>query len=560
MATADSVRRTAGQPGRPQRAAPRRIRLSVDEVEDLRDEIARRFANQSAAESLLRRMSLPRDQRPVWTSGQSPGEWWDEVFELLDSGVIDDPWRRTLRGALRVYRYNSVFVELAEGHGLIEPAGPPADLDGADDDDSDDDGAENGGADADDDSADNGGTDNGGAENGGAENGGAENGGADYDGAAFSATDEQFAACHVIVRASSEQDRVHAAGVLAEHGLAPAEVWSTAHAVSYQVDSADVTAVRAILDRTDLSWTLVPPGVRDYLLSAVYVTGPDGRRFRLTDAPAQQTVGNVAGTVIEQQYGGASADRRRPTVIDRDEGNGQVRRLDPEQTLHDAGVQDGGHLRVAFEATAGAINPLDRRDALVRVRNEIVTFAAGHPGFEVRGLPPTLPTEYEIEFTQRSFAPPAVTGGEPGENDRQTVLIQLGAGFPETPPFVFWLSPIFHPNVFPNYDCPQLREKPYREGHVCLGVLAESYRSSMNFGELCQLLIDMAAYRNFSLFEETGRHDQDGSAEVHVNFYDRTAAAWVFDHADRVAQLRGRPLDDGPRPRSGYANVVEIMD
>ncbi len=95
---------------------------------------------------------------------------------------------------------------------------------------------------------------------------------------------------------------------------------------------------------------------------------------------------------------------------------------------------------------------------------------------------------------------------------------------------------------------------------MCLGALAESYRPSLDFGELCQILVDMAAFRNYSLLEDSGRLDAFGRPEVRGNYYDRAAAEWVVTNQGRIAEIGGRVLFQAPRQRKTYRNVVESVE
>lgn len=368
-------------------------------------------------------------------------------------------------------------------------------------------------------------------------------------------------ACHVIVRASSEQEREQAAQVLAELGLDPVEQWSTAHAVSYRVSSDRPEQVRGQLRDVAFGWTVVAPGLRDYLLHTLYIEGPDGRRFRITDAPAQQTVGNVAAEVVDE-YSPELPEASRPAVVDHVGPDGQGRRLDPNSTLDQSGVRDGDRMRVGFQARAAAVNPLDRQDALYRVRNQIRDFGDSRDdaaAFVVRANSTLLPTEYELEFTQPSFGPPPSAELPPVDIDRHVVLIQLGSDFPMSPPMVFWLTQIFHPNVFPTYECETSRGRESQMGLVCLGALGESYLPSLHFGSLCQMLIDIAAFRNYSLYKSDGTVDTTGAARMQVDFFDRYAAEWVRspEGQRRISTIKGSPIGEVPRPRPEYRNVID---
>ncbi len=465
---------------------------------------------------MLNQIDFPLAYRPV-LQGSNPEQWWSQIFSDLNAGTIAGaPYRRLLRTARRRFPGNAVFQRLAAAY-----------LDN-----------QHGDAGNPDNEASAAATENG-VESAEAEEGPAQS-------------------CHVIVRASSEPERRKAAEILASLRLGPHEFWSTAHAVSYRVNDEDTGRVRERLEETDLGWTVVPAGEPDYVFQTLYARGPDGRQFRLNDAPAQQTVANMTASVLEE-YPPGYADATRSVVVDEVQDDGSGRRLNGDDTLHGAGLHNGSRMRIGVEAQAGALNPKDRQEALHRVRNQLVAYARAHPGFQVRANSTLLPTEYELEFVQESFGPGAMPGDDPVTVDRHVVLVQLGPEFPETPPLVFWLTPIFHPNVFPNYDCDQAREHEAQQGLVCLGALAESYTPSLDFGELCQILVDMAAFRNYSLQEESGQLDARGQPEVRGNYYDRAAAEWVHANQDRIVEIKGLVLFRAPRRRAVYRNVVESM-
>ncbi|ETR66635.1 MAG: ubiquitin-conjugating protein E2 [Candidatus Magnetoglobus multicellularis str. Araruama] len=171
-------------------------------------------------------------------------------------------------------------------------------------------------------------------------------------------------------------------------------------------------------------------------------------------------------------------------------------RLNPTDTLHDAGVRPGDTLRVSPERTAGAINPMDRDAALARVRNEVLDFADAHTGFTVEANSPVAPTEYLFKFSTEGFAPSHFQDGTPRPIKDHEVLLVLPGDFPVQAPEVWWQTDIFHPNIDP------------KTGFVCLGELQDQYRPALNMGVLCQLLIDLAAYRNYA---ETDALDMDAA-------------------------------------------------
>ncbi|TQS46762.1 hypothetical protein FL583_00325 [Cryptosporangium phraense] len=492
----------------------------------LRRVLPRIFAEAGSARDVLLRIGLRPDQILPFADART---FWQEMFARIDAGAVQQPHYRLLAEVLEVYPYHPQLRELAERYGVIGPGDhdevvPFRSLAAADEPDPE-----------------------------------PEPEPSPVEG--IRATDLDDRVVHVLVRAGSEDERQTAEATLAGLGLEPQEVWSTPYAVSFAVAFADPATVRRRLDDTDLSWNVVPPGRRDYLLRALYVEGPDGRAFRIRDVPAQQTVGDVSAQVMGAEY--PTSDPTRNVVVEHLKPDGTDRRLNSQDTLDDAGVRDGDRVRLGVEATAGSINPLDRQDALFRARNQLMAFADSRPDVSVRANSTELPTEYEIDFVARSFAPgPPSSGapdepGDPVETSKHQVRIQLPPEFPIQPPLVFWVTPIFHPNVYPNYDGPLARKRPFMRGKVCLGALDELYQPSLDFSELAQVLVDIAGFRNYGLFEVGGAVDEEPT--VRGNYYDRRAAEWVWDNQDRIAGIGGTVFF---RPRSvggTYRNVIEFL-
>lgn len=257
--------------------------------------------------------------------------------------------------------------------------------------------------------------------------------------------------------------------------------------------------------------TVVPNDFRDYLLQRLFVEGPDQGRFELSDIPASTRTKDIVQAVMSQYHEGIWPRDRdgqaRNAVIDQvDEGTGAHTRLDPQSSLHESGVEDGATLHVAPESTAGAINPIIREEALARVRAQVLAYARAHPGFRVQANAKVAPTEYLLSFEAPGWGPPS-DDGAPYPVDRHKVLLLLPTNFPMQAPTAFWQSPIFHPNVHP------------KNGKVCLGALEDRYRPGLHFGELCQILVDIASYRNYEIREG----------------YDRQARDWAVSKAGQAA-------------------------
>ncbi len=240
--------------------------------------------------------------------------------------------------------------------------------------------------------------------------------------------------------------------------------------------------------------TIVPNQFRDYLLRRLFVEGPDQGRFELNDVPASARNKDVVRAVMAKYDDGIwprdGDGQARTAVIDQvDEKTGAHKRLEPEASLHDSGVEEDDTLSVAPQSTAGAVHPQIREEALARVRSQVMAYAPAHAGFRVRANAKVAPTEYLLNFDAPGWGPPGDPGGEPYPVDQHEILLLLPTDFPMQAPTAFWQTPIFHPNV-------------HREtGKVCLGALEDRYRPGLHFGELCQILVDIASYRNYEIRE-----------------------------------------------------------
>jgi Effector-associated domain 1 len=274
------------------------INLSGDDRYELRQAISRLFATEPQISNFLARINYPVRMIPSMDNRESD-EIWANIFRDLDNGVIAEPYSRVLGAALRVYGFNPTLQDIAARYGLIEAEpseGSPV----------------------------------------------------------VTADRSSAAAYHVIFRTATEEDRVRARELLESLNLKPREVWTTADAVSFELESERREDPHLLLERSgaDLGWVVVPPSSADYLLRQLLVEGPDGRQFRFVDTPAATTVEAIAAELIDQ-YPVEGARSSLSTSIDRVDASGQPERLNPEQTLDDAGVRDGDRLRVSSTARAG---------------------------------------------------------------------------------------------------------------------------------------------------------------------------------------------------------------
>lgn len=269
-------------------------------------------------------------------------------------------------------------------------------------------------------------------------------------------------------------------------------------------------------------------GHRPYLFHELRAQGPDTQPYSLDSVPSITTGHDIAAAVLGHGEG-AYRDRlarRRRTVVDRLLPDGAWVELDPlSQTLYDSGVRDGDTLRVSPESTAGAGAPQERIRAILRVKREILRYAQQHTDFfRIDHMDDSeFPTVYDISFDAPGFRPPpegAPPGSPPMPQNVHTVTILLTPQFPYGAPVAVWQTPVFHPNILgperPPEWPPAAADAP--DGLVCLGQLNRAYRPTMDFGRLCQMLVDIAGYRTYDV-----RSHNDGGE----GWFNARAARWA---------------------------------
>jgi Effector-associated domain 1 len=479
------------------------IPLTPEDLSLLEGALANIYNTEERATTFLGQIRYPREVVPTWRDGSTPIEYWRRIFEDLDRGVMTAPYRRLLATALRVYASQPNLMDLQ--HRYLDAGQTPAPPPAAD-----------------------------------AQPAGTQQAAASQQ-PPVPAPQEN---CHLVAWLNAAE-RTALEAWLTEQGLDPRAEWITPTSVSFQVNQANPHDVdRVMSGRPDINWTVVAPGVPDYVLRYLAVQGPDGRSFQFNDVPSATPVRSVAGELVDQYTGGLPGDDQ-PTVVEHIGPEGP-RRMNPDSTLAEEGITEGARFRVGFERRAAAVNPLDRRDALFRVRNQLLAYARSRPEFTVVPNSPALPTEYDIEFTQPSFGPPEVPGERPPDISVHQLSIVLPPDFPIVAPRVRWLSDVYHPNVWPTYESKALRDRPYARGLVCLGTLAESYQPSLDFGELCATLVDIAGYRNYSVavLTDDAVDNATGQPMLRGDYYDENAAEWAFSARgqERISLIGGAPV------------------
>jgi Effector-associated domain 1 len=257
---------------------------------------------------------------------------------------------------------------------------------------------------------------------------------------------------------------------------------------------------------------------RPYLLSALTVYGPDTTPYLAESVPATTLAGDIAAALVQQIPG--MADGRGgtvSTVIDAETAEGSMR-LDPDKTLHENNVKDNQKLRVGTKAIAGSVDPEMRMQAQLRTRAQIRRYAYSHKEtfaitaqddeslpnrltFTLQG-PGLAPPENLDEFlagthnmTREDYRALPWEQLSPVKIDSHRFTLHLPPMFPVVAPIAVWNTPVFHPNI---WRLPQPGVQP---GLVCLGPLMDGYRPDLDFGYLCQLLVDIGTYRNYDVVD-----------------------------------------------------------
>ncbi|CAL9282896.1 effector-associated domain EAD1-containing protein [Streptomyces sp. R02] len=282
---------------------------------------------------------------------------------------------------------------------------------------------------------------------------------------------------------------------------------------------------------------------RPTLYTRLQVMGPDGQQFEIPYVPNTTLPSDLVPAVWAQYRPEVTQDANGQllrAVVDHRDENGETRRLDPEQPLYNQGVRDGAQLQMSAESTAGVDSWL-RIEALARARDDIVEFAEDHEEFTLVGMDDDkLPLQYTVELGVPGFAPPDDLDAwppEPRRIDRHDLKIWMPSEFPIQAPQVLWQSDVFHPNIARDDD---------RKGVVCLGPLMTDYTPDLSMYALCQMLIDMARYRNYEILPHDYRMAMDFDSLVQDiiergGYLDGAAAAWAFswEGQERIKEIGG---------------------
>jgi amino acid transporter len=210
---------------------------------------------------------------------------------------------------------------------------------------------------------------------------------------------------HIIIRAKTEKAREYAATALRALGFDPEQLWFTASAVSYRISPESPESVHTQLKRTSLDWTVVEAGL-DYLLRTLYIEGPYGRQFRISDVPAQQAVGDLAAEIMSL-YGADPPDMFAELV-----GPDRGRRLQLDSTLDQAGVRDRDQILLRFQWSVEEPTLIPSHAEYQRDQEPSGSSGLENPAKQQQIeelLPRAEVRNYDIQLTEKKFDRAALT-------------------------------------------------------------------------------------------------------------------------------------------------------
>jgi hypothetical protein len=209
-----------------------------------------------------------------------------------------------------------------------------------------------------------------------------------------------------------------------------------------QAIAAFIQAVQTILqnNQNPVEVNLFTEDPQPYIISRLYVEGADQSRFEIENISSDTLIREIAQAVIQEFFPNMMQNRNgnKPFfVVDRINEDGSSDRLNGEQTLHEANIQEDDTLSISPEATAGNLHPQLHQEALLRVKRQILSYAASHAHFQVAADDDFTPREYLFTFHAPSFAPPPSPDSEPEPINQHQVLLLLPPAFPMQAPEVY---------------------------------------------------------------------------------------------------------------------------
>lgn len=143
---------------------------------------------------------------------------------------------------------------------------------------------------------------------------------------------------------------------------------------------------------------------------------------------------------------------------------------------------------------------------------------------DLEALEGTPPKRYRIAFKCKGLMLHP-SSGQPCVTVNHVMEAYLPTGYPAEPPYIRWMTPIFHPNIS-------------KAGSVCIGIADQDWAPSLSLAWLVEQIADMITYKSFNIDDP----------------WNREAADWAKDNIDRF------PVDDRPLFKTSEAKAVPLKE
>jgi len=151
----------------------------------------------------------------------------------------------------------------------------------------------------------------------------------------------------------------------------------------------------------------------------------------------------------------------------------------------------------------------DRRQTrLESEEHQLLDLRSRSDFIDLEALDGTPPKRYRIAFKCKGLMLHA-TSAQPCVTVNHVMEAYLPTGYPGEPPYIRWMTPMFHPNIS-------------KSGSVCIGIADQDWAPSLSLAWLVEQIADMITYRSFNIDDP----------------WNREAAEWAKENIDKF------PVDD----------------
>jgi len=211
------------------------------------------------------------------------------------------------------------------------------------------------------------------------------------------------------------------------------------------------TKPKAAAKKVEAGRSTQRPASEPATVRVVFIEDTTGEQFEC-EVPASTLLSRVAGDFFENQGWDTqdSSGRAQRAVVELVDGQNpdKTMRLRSDETVEQAGIQNGDVLRIFPESVAGAISEATRLATLIQDVNGMRELADWNRRITFQAKPENAPIQYIVKLDYPGFA--RLQAEKPVETTRpHEVEIRLPTDYPRVAPIVYWRTEVFHPNIHP---------------------------------------------------------------------------------------------------------------